>query len=111
MRASHPVQVRRPSLRGLSVLVMKRTGAAPSPPSRRTGSAHYEFRVSGHLSERARDAVVDLGEMRTVQSCSETIIHGAVPNESGLARVLAVLEDLGLQLVSLRRVPEVHVPK
>lgn len=90
---------------------MKRTGAASPTPPRDTGPAHYEFRVTGHLSERARDAVVDLGEMRTVQSRSETIIQGRVPDDSGLARVLMLLEDLGLQLVSLRRVPEVQVPQ
>jgi hypothetical protein len=66
---------------------------------------HYEFRVSGRLSERAQHAVGDFSEMRIVQAPQETILYGAVTDQAHLHGILAFLENLGLQIVSVHQCP------
>jgi hypothetical protein len=66
--------------------------------------AHYEFRVSGRLSERAQHA---FGEMRIVPTPPETIIYGAVADGSHLRGILDRLDNLGLHVVSVHRMPDV----
>lgn len=65
----------------------------------------YEFRVSGRLSERAQHAVGDFSEVRIVPVPPETIIYGAVTDQAHLNGILAFLENLGLQIVSVRQLP------
>jgi hypothetical protein len=65
-------------------------------------SSHYEFRVAGRLSDRTRGAFPD---MVLVDAPPETIIYGDVVDEAHLYGVLAVIQDLGLHVVSLHEVP------
>lgn len=60
----------------------------------------YEFRVTGHLSERARSAFpgMDVHEVP-----AETVISGQLADDGGLQDVLALIQSLGLQVVSVRR--------
>lgn len=66
----------------------------------------YELRVSGRLSERAKHAFGDFGELRVVQTPPETIIYGPTVDESHLRGILALLQNLGLHVVSVHRMPE-----
>ena len=61
----------------------------------------YEFRVAGRVSERTRSAFPD---MTVVDVPAETIILGEVVDESHLHGVLALIQDLGLQVVSVNQV-------
>jgi hypothetical protein len=63
----------------------------------------YEFRVSGLVSERTRGAFPD---MTVVDAPPETIILGDVLDESHLHGVLALIQDLGLHVVSLHQIPD-----
>jgi hypothetical protein len=64
---------------------------------------HYEFRVAGRLSEATREAFPDM----TVRDApAETIILGEVVDESHLHGVLAMIQNLGLRVVSLHEVPQ-----
>ena len=65
----------------------------------------YEFRVSGHLSERAQHAVGEFSEMRVVAAPPETVLYGAVTDQAHLHGILAFLEGLGLQIVSVHQLP------
>lgn len=63
----------------------------------------YEFRVAGKLSERTRGAFTDM----TVQDAPpETIIVGDVIDDSHLHGVLALIQNLGLHVVSVNEVPQ-----
>ncbi|SEO61942.1 hypothetical protein [Trujillonella endophytica] len=64
-------------------------------------TSHYEFRVAGHLSDRTRGAFPD---MVLLEAPPETIISGEVIDEAHLHGVLALLQDLGLHVVSLHEV-------
>jgi hypothetical protein len=66
----------------------------------------YEFRVSGRLSERARQSVGDFSEMRIVPAPPETILYGAVTDQAHLHGILTFLEGLGLQIVSVHQLPD-----
>lgn len=66
----------------------------------------YEFRVSGLLSEDARHAFNAFEGLRVVHAAPETIIYGSVLDESHLHGILVVLENLGLTIVSVHRIPE-----
>jgi len=65
----------------------------------------YELRVSGRLSERARDAVGDFSEMRVMPAPPETILYGSVIDQAHLHGILDFLESLGLQIVSVHQLP------
>ena len=79
---------------------------APVPTNVRSVQRQYEFRVSGRLSDRARDAVGDFSEMRIVPAPPETILYGAVTDQAHLHGILTFLETLGLQIVSVHQLPE-----
>lgn len=63
----------------------------------------YEFRVGGRLSERAQHAVMDFSEMKIVPTPPETVLSGAVTDQAHLHGILAFLEHLGLQIVSMHQ--------
>ncbi|HEY6424227.1 MAG TPA: hypothetical protein VIY28_13455 [Pseudonocardiaceae bacterium] len=63
----------------------------------------YEFRIAGLLSERARSA---FGDMQVINAPPETIIRGEVVDESHLHGILALLQNLGLHVVSMNQVPD-----
>ena len=66
------------------------------------GSARYEVRVNGRLSERARSAFSTL-DVTSVPS--QTIVFGELAEVSDLGGLLALCSSLGLEVVSLRRLP------
>jgi hypothetical protein len=61
----------------------------------------YEFRVAGRLSERAQGAFAD---MVVNDAPPETIISGDVVDDSHLHGVLALIQNLGLHVVSVNEV-------
>jgi hypothetical protein len=59
----------------------------------------YAFRITGRLSEQARDAFT---EMDVAEVPAETVITGAVDDEQ-VHEVLALIQKLGLHVVSVQR--------
>ena len=57
----------------------------------------YEVRVTGRLSQRARDAFAD---MEVSEVTAETVITGLVHQDDQLYQLLAVVQSLGLHVVS-----------
>ena len=73
------------------------TGAHRDTPPQR-----YEIRVRGHLSARMRRAFPDLhAEIED----RDTLLQGALQDQSALHGVLSQIEALGLELLELRRLP------
>lgn len=66
---------------------------------------YYEFRVTGRLSERAQHAVDEFGDVSVVPAPPETIIYGNVIDPARLHGLLALFQDLGIEVVSMRRGP------
>lgn len=64
---------------------------------------NYEFRVAGHLSEATQAAFADMS-VRDVPP--ETVIFGPVIDESHMHGVLSLIQSLGLQVVSVRKLAE-----
>jgi len=62
----------------------------------------YEFRVSGLMSDRARDA---FGDMIVQPAPPESIIYADVVDDAHLRDLLALCGALGLELVSLQQLP------
>lgn len=79
-----------------------RTHGEGGPHRRPEETRRYEFRVAGSLSDRTRDAFPD---MRVVDTPPDTVIVGAVIDDAHLYGVLAVIQDLGLRVVSVREIP------
>lgn len=66
-----------------------------------TVTLSYEIRVRGRVDERlARE----LG-MRADVAPVETVLSGAVAAQGDLQAILAELQDLGLELLEIRRLP------
>lgn len=63
----------------------------------------YEFRVTGRLSDETRAAFPD---MNVIDLPAETLIYGAVVDESHLLGVLALIQNLGLHVVSMNQIPD-----
>ena len=61
----------------------------------------YEVRVSGRLSQRARDA---FASMDVAEVTAETVISGRVDEDEQLHELLAVVQSLGLHVVSVQQV-------
>jgi hypothetical protein len=61
----------------------------------------YEVRVSGRLSQRARDA---FASMDVDEVTAETVISGQVDQDEQLHELLAVVQSLGLHVVSVQQV-------
>ena len=61
----------------------------------------YEVRVTGRLSQRARDA---FAELQVSEVTSETVISGLVHQDDQLHELLAVVQSLGLHVVSVQQV-------
>jgi hypothetical protein len=72
---------------------------AVSPPVV-IGPARYEIRIKG----RVGDAVINSFEgMDAEIEPVETVLHGPVEGRAGLRRLLDRVQDLGLELVEVRR--------
>jgi hypothetical protein len=66
-------------------------------------SRRYEFRVAGRLSEHTRGAFPD---MTVLDAPPETIILGEVIDQSHMHGVLVLIQNLGLQIVSVNQVAD-----
>jgi hypothetical protein len=64
--------------------------------------ARYEVRVNGRLSERARRA---FPAMDVTSVPTQTIVFGELAEQSDLGDLLALCSAMGLEVVSLRRLP------
>ena len=73
--------------------------AAPQAPQR------YEIRVRGHLGATMQRAFPALKAQ--IQD-GDTLLQGAIPDQSALHGILSQIEALGLELLELRRLP--HSP-
>jgi hypothetical protein len=78
-------------------------GQARPPGACPATGRHIELRVAGHLSARARGA---FGDDRVVCVGSETAIRGVLPDPSHIHELLARCRSLGLQVISLRQIPQ-----
>jgi len=61
----------------------------------------YRFRVSGHLDDRWSDWFGGLAVQR--RDDGTTVLVGSVIDQAALHGVLALIRDLGLPLLSVRR--------
>ena len=61
----------------------------------------YEVRVTGLLSERARDA---FATMTVAEVTAETVISGLVHQDEQLHELLELVQSLGLHVVSVQQV-------
>ena len=66
-------------------------------------SCEYEFRVRGRLSP---DAVAALEPLAPVDAATETVLRGTVTDQAAPHGLTARLEQLGVDLVELQRLPE-----
>ena len=63
----------------------------------------YEIRIRGHLGDGMLRAFEGLQAETTGQ---DTVLRGAVLDQSALHGVLAQIEGLGLELLEVRRIPD-----
>ena len=62
----------------------------------------YEFRVAGLMSARVQDAFSD---MAIYEVTPDTILRGTVIDDAQLHGVLALIQSLGLRLISVNEMP------
>ena len=60
----------------------------------------YEIHVRGQVSS---DVLEELEHLTVVDEPAVTVLTGVLPDQSALFGVLARLQDLGLELIELRR--------
>ena len=65
-------------------------------------STRYEVRVNSRLSERARSA---FRAMEVMLIPAQTVLSGDLPKASDLGELLALCSAMGLEVVSVRRLP------
>jgi hypothetical protein len=70
----------------------------------RVSERQYEFRVLGRLSEETRQAFAD---MEVTEVPAETIISTTVADDGDIHTVLALIQSLGLNVVSVQRVSNI----
>ena len=67
----------------------------------RVSEQQYEFRVLGRLSEKTRQAFVD---MEVTEIPAETVISTTLADDGGIHEVLELIQSLGLNVISVERV-------
>ncbi len=70
---------------------------------RTIGCVSYVFRIRGHLGQTVLSAFPDL---RAEPDGEDTVLGGAVLDQSAVHGVLARIESLGLELLEVRRVQD-----
>lgn len=65
--------------------------------------ARYEFRVDGVLDDRWADW---FGGLQVDSDGTQTVISGLLADQPALHGVLAKIRDLGLSLISVRRISQ-----
>jgi hypothetical protein len=76
--------------------------ATRQPADGEPEAGRYEIRLKGHLDARWVTWFDGLG--LTHEGDGTTVIHGPVPDQAALHGLLSRVRDLGLPLVSVRRV-------
>jgi len=69
-----------------------------------TPTARYEIRVKGPLDEALATRLPP--HFSTEFSPAETVLHGEGVDQSALHGVLDQLEQLGIELIEIRRLPD-----
>ena len=67
----------------------------------RLSERQYEFRVLGRLSEKTREAFTN---MEVTEVPAETIISTSLADDGDIHAVLALIQSLGLNVISVERV-------
>jgi hypothetical protein len=65
--------------------------------------SYYEIRVSGVLPP---EALLDFDRLTASVEPVETVVHGSLPDQAALQGLLARLENLGIQVLEVRRLRE-----
>lgn len=71
-------------------------------------TARYEIRVSGHLDDRLATSLAP--HFSSEFSPAETVLHGEGVDQSALHGVLDRLEQQGIELLEIRRLPDEEPP-
>jgi len=66
----------------------------------RVSERQYEFRVLGRLSEKTREAFTN---MEVTEVPAETIISTSLADDGEIHAVLALIQSLGLNVISVER--------
>ena len=66
-------------------------------------SSSYEIRITGILPP---EALLDFEDLIASVEPVETVVHGQLPDQAALHGLLAKLQNLGLELDEVRRVPD-----
>ncbi|MGE3797273.1 MAG: hypothetical protein AB7G88_05485 [Thermomicrobiales bacterium] len=69
-------------------------------------SSIYRIRVSGHLDDRWSESLGGLSLLR--EDDGTTVLVGPFADQAALHGVIARIRDLGLPLLSVKRVAEAH---
>jgi hypothetical protein len=77
----------------------------PSANCGGVAARNYEFRVHGRVTEPLRQAVDEFTDVQVVPAPPETLIYGAVQDQSQLHGLLMLLETLGLRIVAVHQIP------
>ena len=64
----------------------------------------FEIHVRGEVSP---DLLDELEHLTAVEVPAQTVLSGVLPDQSALFGVLARLQDLGLELIEVRRLSDV----
>lgn len=64
----------------------------------------FEIHVRGEVSP---DLLDELEHLTAVEVPAQTVLKGVLPDQSALFGVLARLQDLGLELIEVRRLSDV----
>jgi hypothetical protein len=67
----------------------------------RVSERQYEFRVLGRLSEKTREAFTN---MEVTEVPAETIISTSLADDGDIHAVLALIQSLGLNVISVERI-------
>lgn len=66
---------------------------------------HYVIRVEGVLTA---EALRDFDEVTVTPGSVQTVLHGDLPDQSSLAGILDYLDELGVEIVEVLKVPTGH---
>lgn len=69
--------------------------------------SYYELRLRGSLGPATRGA---FEEFAVVDRPSETVLRGEVDDREGISELLGRIQDLGLELLGMRRLPPKQRP-
>jgi hypothetical protein len=75
-----------------------------TPEARLVLSKRYEIHIRGQVPS---DVLEELEHLTVVDEPAVTVLTGLLPDQSALFGVLARLQDLGLELIELRRLGDV----